>query len=356
MNAIPERYGDNVPAPQPVGTLGEYRNPTPKSGVAGAAVAGMLSLITSVIGNVMQHNAVSEQNRYNSPAEQMKRYKEAGLNPHLIYSQGSNGNQSVLPNYQMPDLAGAMAQGAATAKSDSDIMLQRYQADNLQAQNGLIKAQTAAQLLSNPWIDKEKKALIADLEADTLLKNAQGNATIQKLPHEIELLLKQIDATEEQKNVYMSTVAKLDSETALNYYELNTIKPQEYANMQETNKLLIAQTLRENNQAEQIDYMTKNYYPKLVEQVKEQTALLKSQKISEDQYFKNLQELNKQIKAETKHLGKADELIDWQLKNGLRIAIMETIGSVSGGLISGTSGVFGIIQKAMKIFGGKKGK
>ena len=27
------------------------------------------------------------QNQYNSPAEQMKRYKEAGLSPHLIYGQ-----------------------------------------------------------------------------------------------------------------------------------------------------------------------------------------------------------------------------------------------------------------------------
>lgn len=31
-----------------------------------------------------------KQNKYNSPSQQMQRYKEAGLNPNLIYGQMSN--------------------------------------------------------------------------------------------------------------------------------------------------------------------------------------------------------------------------------------------------------------------------
>lgn len=34
----------------------------------------------------------NKQNDYNSPENQMKRYQQAGLNPNLIYSQGSAGN------------------------------------------------------------------------------------------------------------------------------------------------------------------------------------------------------------------------------------------------------------------------
>lgn len=42
-------------------------------------------------------------NEYNSPANQMKRYKEAGLNPNLIYSQGNPGNTATtMPQYQAP--------------------------------------------------------------------------------------------------------------------------------------------------------------------------------------------------------------------------------------------------------------
>lgn len=37
------------------------------------------------------------QNEYNTPANQMQRYQEAGLNPNLIYGQGSNGNAAAAP-------------------------------------------------------------------------------------------------------------------------------------------------------------------------------------------------------------------------------------------------------------------
>lgn len=42
------------------------------------------------------------QNEYNSPANQMMRFKEAGLNPHLIYGQGSSGNANGAPSYNTP--------------------------------------------------------------------------------------------------------------------------------------------------------------------------------------------------------------------------------------------------------------
>lgn len=43
------------------------------------------------------------QNMYNSPAAQMERFKAGGLNPHLIYGQGSSGNASGTPQYHPPD-------------------------------------------------------------------------------------------------------------------------------------------------------------------------------------------------------------------------------------------------------------
>lgn len=44
------------------------------------------------------------QNMYNSPAEQMKRFGEAGLNPHLIYGQGTPGNAQAPPQYVPPEV------------------------------------------------------------------------------------------------------------------------------------------------------------------------------------------------------------------------------------------------------------
>lgn len=47
------------------------------------------------------------QNAYNTPAAQMQRFADAGLNPNLIYGQGSAGNASSAPSYQAPEFHGA---------------------------------------------------------------------------------------------------------------------------------------------------------------------------------------------------------------------------------------------------------
>ena len=52
------------------------------------------------------HNA----NQYNSPKAQMQRFKEAGLNPNLIYGQGSAGNASSSPQHT-PTKAGLKKKG-----------------------------------------------------------------------------------------------------------------------------------------------------------------------------------------------------------------------------------------------------
>ena len=42
---------------------------------------------------------LDQQLEYNSPKAQMARFKEAGLNPNLIYGQGTSGNQSAPLTY-----------------------------------------------------------------------------------------------------------------------------------------------------------------------------------------------------------------------------------------------------------------
>lgn len=44
------------------------------------------------------------QNQYNSPEQQMSRFGAAGLNPHLVYSQGNPGNAGAPPDYHPPDI------------------------------------------------------------------------------------------------------------------------------------------------------------------------------------------------------------------------------------------------------------
>ena len=56
--------------------------------------------------NEFEHNKEmwNLQNEYNSPKSQMARYKEAGLNPNLIYQQGNPGNASSPVTYNRPQV------------------------------------------------------------------------------------------------------------------------------------------------------------------------------------------------------------------------------------------------------------
>lgn len=88
--------------------------------VAGALIGAGSSLLGSVFGSSSsranyhrnkklaryQHDlnmeGWREQNAYNTPAMQMQRYREAGLNPHMVAGSGTSGNAESTPQYQAP--------------------------------------------------------------------------------------------------------------------------------------------------------------------------------------------------------------------------------------------------------------
>lgn len=81
--------------------------------MGGAAVSGGLGLIGSALNYAYNKKLASQQNQYNidmwkmqadynSPQAQMQRFKDAGLNPNLIYGQGSSGNMSSAPEMVTP--------------------------------------------------------------------------------------------------------------------------------------------------------------------------------------------------------------------------------------------------------------
>lgn len=64
------------------------------------------------------------QNLYNTPSAQMARFKEAGLNPNLIYGQGTAGNAASSPQYQTTRAEKA---AAITPQHNPLTMLAQYQ-------------------------------------------------------------------------------------------------------------------------------------------------------------------------------------------------------------------------------------
>lgn len=110
-----------------------------------------------------QRQMIQEQNEYNSPINQMARYREAGLNPNLLFGQISEGNQGEIAKYNpphiepvpvgnVPAMIGQAIQAAMQAeltKADLDIRHQQF--ENLKEQQFMIRAQRHAQDIDNMY-------------------------------------------------------------------------------------------------------------------------------------------------------------------------------------------------------------
>ena len=116
----------------------------------------------------------NRQNAYNTPAMQMKRLKEAGLNPALMYGQGTTGNAEKALPYQQAQIqdvganfAQSVAAGAQASIADSQQNLIDKQA--LLASAGAEKAGAEAKYttdmlqydIANKMADTEAKSVNA---------------------------------------------------------------------------------------------------------------------------------------------------------------------------------------------------
>lgn len=164
-----------------------------------AAVAGIISMIISTQANKDQNmdlakfqaNAnekyLAQQNEYNSPQAQMERFQAAGLNPHLIYGQGSPGNQTAplsFPDIKPVDhtrIAESVSQSFSTIQQarlvDSQVSAQNAQTRQRYAQTELTRLQSQV-IAANPLLDDAGyKATIDGLKAAAELKKEQVRST-----------------------------------------------------------------------------------------------------------------------------------------------------------------------------------
>ena len=126
----------------------------------------------------------NRQNEYNSPASQMSRYREAGLNPNLIYGQGTPGNASSSPSYSAPEYKAPTMQ-KATMQNTTIPMLQMLQqsihqsADFLRTRSEIAKNQEQTNLMrtQQSYINNQSRAVAADilLKGDRHIRNTFEN-------------------------------------------------------------------------------------------------------------------------------------------------------------------------------------
>ena len=183
------------------------------------------------------------QNAYNSPKEQMTRFKEAGLNPNLIYGQMSNSPvvrtsspQSYNPTAPQIDLGSsanmAIGQYYDTQLKSAQIDLVKAQADAT-LQEALIKVATNDKLRQElPFVTQNADAalsgkLLENQQKDYYNRNLQpqeyqkNDATIRNIIASTSLSSQQkIKVSEEIKNV-IKTGDLLDFEKKLKQFEVD---------------------------------------------------------------------------------------------------------------------------------------
>lgn len=247
-----------------------------KSDVLSSVIGGagsLLGTVTSAIYNAQQAKAQREwsermqaeqnawnmemwakTNQYNSPIEQVRRLREAGLNPlfHNLDGSAANGLESAQPlGYQAarmgsvenPVTAGLQAASqiaaiantqAQTAKTNNENLTETQKRENMQAEylvtkqtlnnflaNEDLTREQAAQIRKNiEWADRLNQATISEKESIVRLNDFQKKRIDALLPNEVLLQIKNIEDFEHRWSLIDEQIRKMSAETDILYEDL----------------------------------------------------------------------------------------------------------------------------------------
>lgn len=127
------------------------------------------------------------QNEYNSPTQQMARIRTAGLNPNLVYGNGVAGNSAgSAPQYEpakfnAPTMQAYRGWNLGISDAISQFLAYRTvkaQVDNMEAQNGLIRQQTATEATKQANIAASTSRSEFDLNMAKELKDVSVSSAI----------------------------------------------------------------------------------------------------------------------------------------------------------------------------------
>lgn len=164
------------------------------TGLFGQAISNAASKRAATVAFKRQKELFDYQNAYNTPANQMKRLKDAGLNPALMYGQGTTGNATGFAGVAKADVSGVdLAQSAAAG---AQLSLLNAQKTKLKEEAGLLRNQ---QVLSNA---QAKLAVenILNVKSDTARKIQETlNLKTQGDILQVEEMLKKIEKVRADK-------------------------------------------------------------------------------------------------------------------------------------------------------------
>lgn len=145
------------------------------------------------------------QNEYNTPEAQMQRFQEAGLNPNLIYGQGTSGNATqVASGVQPPDIKATTSNINMGKLYDSfqDMKMKSESIENMRLKN-------EQQIDANQYQKLQNEALqIANERAGLSYKGEQADYSTNRASTRLNYFLQMQTAMLNQQN-YNSNAIKL---------------------------------------------------------------------------------------------------------------------------------------------------
>jgi len=194
----------------------------------------------------------NRQNQYNSPKEQMMRFKEAGLNPNLIYGQmtqspvvRTSSVEGYSPRAPQVDLGNAAAMGLQGLSTYQDTQLKNVQTDLVKEQ--IKNASTDNMLKQLDWAEKnirlpyaqsmaQSNAEALKLQNDQRLQDLQFNTQMNPIKLEegqyrinnaikdLDVKIQNMNLSKAQEAQAYQTIASLKKQGVLQQLDINLKK------------------------------------------------------------------------------------------------------------------------------------
>ncbi|NDG53388.1 MAG: hypothetical protein EBY39_10245 [Flavobacteriia bacterium] len=196
-------------------------------------LTGFLGGIGQVFSNQAQKNEAKKQrqfsldmwrrqNAYNTPAKQMQRLKEAGLNPALMYGQGNVGNAQQAMGVQQAQIKNVGAAAAQSVASGTQLDLANYQKRLLSEQADATRLNAAANMMKavsdktrTGFLGQKLSYEINEMVSKTLQQKTQAGLNVSAT-----------ELNQARKQVQLKTIGLYDKQMNLMTSQINLNKAQ----------------------------------------------------------------------------------------------------------------------------------
>lgn len=165
----------------------------------------------------------SMYNQYQSPSAMVDQYKEAGLNPALMYGSAGSGSIPSGPSASavpMESTAGIMQAALALARSKAEI--KNIEADTRQKEATAVGQETSNQFLADKLLQELERGSIDISAVRTSIE--QMNQSIENMKTDRDAVIKGMELTDYEIDRILAEIDKTEKEAAILELEKDNVK------------------------------------------------------------------------------------------------------------------------------------